>query len=129
MHTYSIQNAEAMARAQADEMELAAKGAMPLDKLVDSVRSAAEQAGMGGEMPSLREYLDAFPRTASDGSEINRRRAFTVFLEFMGAKSDRRLDLVTVADCEGFCRWALEPWNGGTPQARAGARFPQSCGD
>ena len=92
MHTYSIQKAEAMARAQADEMELAAKGgAMPLDKLVDSVRSAAEQAGMGGEMPSLREYLDAFPRTASDGSEINRRRAFTVFLEFMGAKSDRRL--------------------------------------
>lgn len=110
----SAKKAEVMARAQADKMELAAKGAMPLDKLVDSVRSAAEQAGMGGEMPTLREYLDAFPRTASDGSEINRRRAFTVFLEFMGAKSDRRLDLVTVADCEGFCRWALERWSRGT---------------
>ena len=70
MHTYSIQKAEAMARAQADKMKLAAKGAMPLDKLVDSVRSAAEQAGMGGEMPSLREYLDAFPRTASDGRRL-----------------------------------------------------------
>ena len=46
------------------------RGAMPLDKLVDSVRSAAEQAGMGGEMPSLREYLDSFPRTASDGRRL-----------------------------------------------------------
>ena len=90
------------------------KSGVNCKKLLDAVRSSAEMSGMGGEMPTLREYLDAFPRTASDGSEINRRRAFAVFLEFMGAKSDRRLDLVTVADCEGFCKWALERWSRGT---------------
>lgn len=110
----SPKKAEAMARAQAEMMAKAAKGAAPLDKLVDAVRSSAELAGMGSEMPTLREYLEAFPRTASEGSEINRRRAFAVFIEYMGAKADRRLDLVTVADCEGFCKWALGRWSRGT---------------
>lgn len=110
----SAKKAEAEARRVADDMERSAKGAVPLDKVLDAVRSSAELAGMGSMMPSLREYLEAFPRTASEGSEINRRRAFTVFLEFMAGKADRRLDLVTVADCEGFCKWALERWSRGT---------------
>ena len=110
----SAKKAEALARQQAERMEQAAKGSAPMDKLMDSVRSAAELAGIGGSMPTVREYLEAFPRTASEGSEVNRRRAFAVFVEFMGAKADRRLDLVTVADCEGFCKWALARWSRGT---------------
>lgn len=113
--------ARAMAQEQADKMEMAAKGAAPVDKLMDAVRSAAELAGMGGEMPTLREYLGAFPRTATEGSEINRRRAFTVFLEYMRAKADKRLDLVSVGDCEGFCRWALGKWSRGTVERHKNA--------
>lgn len=110
----SEKKTESMARIVAEAMEQAAHGTSPIDKLNDAVRKSAEMSGMGGEMPTLREYLGTFPRTASDGSEINRRRAFTVFLEYMDMKADRRLDLVTVADCEGFCRWALERWSRGT---------------
>lgn len=106
--------AEALARQQAEAMEQAAKGSSPMDKLTDAVRGAAELAGMGGAVPTLSAYLDAFPRTASDASEVNRRRAFTLFLEYMGDKANKRLDLVTVADCEGFCRWALKRWSRGT---------------
>lgn len=106
--------AEALARQQAEAMEQAAKGSAPMDKLTDAVRGAAELAGMGGAVPTLSAYLDAFPRTASDASEVNRRRAFTLFLEYMGDKANKRLDLVTVADCEGFCRWALKRWSRGT---------------
>lgn len=110
----TAKKAEAIARQIAAAMEQAAKGSAPMDKLTDAVRGAAELAGMGGAVPTLRAYLDAFPRTASDASEVNRRRAFTVFLEYMGDKASRRLDLVTVADCEGFCRWALKRWSRGT---------------
>lgn len=117
----SAKKAEALARQQAERMEQAAKGSAPMDKLMDSVRSAAELAGIGGAMPTVREYLEAFPRTASEGSEVNRRRAFAVFVEFMGAKADRRLDLVTVADCEGFCKWALARWSRGTVERHKNA--------
>lgn len=110
----TAKKAEAVARQMAEAMEQAAKGCAPLDKLTDALRGAAELAGMGGTVPTLREYLAAFPRTASEGSEINRRRAFTVFLDFMGEKAERRLDLVTVSDCESFCKWALKKWSRGT---------------
>lgn len=110
----TAKKAEALARQQAEAMEQAAKGNAPMDKLTDAIRGAAEMTGLGGGMPSLRAYLDTFPRMASDASEVNRRRAFTLFLEYMGEKADRRLDLVKVADCEGFCKWALLKWSRGT---------------
>lgn len=110
----SAKKAEALARQQAERMEQAAKGSAPMDKLMDSVRSAAELAGMGCAMPTVREYLEAFPRTATEGSENNRRRAFRMFVEYLGERADRRLDLVTVADCEGFCKWALKTKSRGT---------------
>lgn len=110
----TAKKAEALARQQAEAMEQAAKGSAPMDKLTDAIRGAAEMSGLGGSMPSLREYLAAFPRTASAGSEVNRRRAFTLFLEYMGEKAERRLDLVTVSDCENFCKWALKKWSRGT---------------
>ncbi len=100
----TAKKAEALARQQAEAMEQAAKGNCPMDKLADAIRGAAEMSGLGSSMPSVRQYLDAFPRTASEGSEINRRRAFALFLEFMGEKAERRLDLITVADCEAFCK-------------------------
>lgn len=110
----TAKKAEALARQQAEAMEQAAKGSAPFDKLTDAIRGAAEMSGMGAAMPTLREYLDAFPRTATEGSEKNRHRAFSVFLAYMQDKADRRLDLVTVADCEGFCKWALQRRSRGT---------------
>ncbi len=85
-----------------------------MDKLTDAIRGAAEMSGLGGSMPTLRQYLDEFPRTATEGSENNRRRAFRLFMEYLGERADRRLDLVTVADCEGFCKWALKTKSRGT---------------
>lgn len=110
----SERKAEMLARQQADMMEEAYKGTAPIDKLMDNLRSAGELAGIGGAMPTLREYLKAFPRTATEGSEKNRQRAFDLFIGYMGERADKRLDLVKVADCEGFCKWALKKRSRGT---------------
>ena len=88
-------------------MEQAAKGLRPADKVLDSVRGALELAGMEGHIPSVREYLEAFPKLAREQSERNRRRSFKVFLEFLGADADKRLDKINHTRCRDFVRWAL----------------------
>ena len=101
------QKSETMARSVAQAMEAAALGQAPIDKACDAVRKAGELYGMAGRMPTVQEYLDAFPRTSSEGSEKNRTRAFKLFCEFLGADASRRLDTITPARCQAFIRWAL----------------------
>ena len=99
---------EQLARAAADGMEQAAKGTRPADKVLDSVRGALELAGVEGHIPTVREYLEAYPRCAGEQSERNRARSFKVFMEFLGADADKRLDKITPARCRDFIRWALK---------------------
>lgn len=63
-------------------MEQAAKGLRPADKVLDSVRGALELAGMEGHIPSVREYLEAFPKLAREQSERNRGDRSRCFLNF-----------------------------------------------
>ena len=99
---------EQAARAAADGMEQAAKGTRPADKVLDSVRGALELAGVGeGHIPTVREYLEAYPRRAGEQSERNRARSFKVFMEFLGVDAEKRIDKITPARCRDFIRWAL----------------------
>lgn len=99
---------EQLARTAAAGKERLAKGLCPADKVLDAVRGALELAGMGSSIPTVREYLEAYPRHASAQSERNRTRSFKVFMEYLGTDADKRLDKITPARCRAFIRWALE---------------------
>lgn len=98
--------AKAMARQIANSMEAAAKGT-PIDKALDAVRSLAEMQGTASRIPTLREFLASIPATTSESSEKNRRRAFKVFMDFLGADADKRIDAITYNKCRAFIREQL----------------------
>lgn len=97
----SRQQAEAMARQIANSMEASAKGAA-VDKALDAVRAVASLQGTHTRVPSVREFLESVPETTSESSEKNRRRAFRVFLDYLGPGAQRRMDSVTYDTCRGF---------------------------
>ncbi len=98
----------ALAEQTAAAMEAAATGETPAHKACDAVRKVAELHGCAGKIPTVREYLDAFPRTAGMSTEINRTRAFKLFLEYLGTDADRRIDTITPAICRGFVQHELK---------------------
>lgn len=98
--------AKALARQIANSMEAAAKG-MPVDKALDAVRSVAETQGATTRIPTLREFLTGIPATTSESSEKNRRRSFNVFMEYLGADANKRIDAVTYNQCREFIREQL----------------------
>ena len=98
--------AKALARQIANSMEAAAKG-MPVDKALDAVRSVAETQGATTRIPTLREFLSGIPATTSESSEKNRRRSFNVFMEYLGADANKRIDAVTYNQCREFIREQL----------------------
>lgn len=98
--------AKALARQIADSMEASAKGT-PVDKALDAVRSLAEMQGVASRVPTLREFLAGIPATTSESSEKNRRRSFKVFMEFLGADADKRIDAITYNQCREFIREQL----------------------
>ncbi len=106
--------AKLLAEQAAKAMELAATGETPAFKACDAVRKTAELHGGGGKIPSVREYFADYPRTSSASSERNRSRAFTLFLEYLGADADRRIDTITAATCRGFIRHVLQSVSRGT---------------
>lgn len=98
--------AEAMARQIANSMEATAKGT-PVDKAVDAVRAVAEMQGTATRIPTLREFLSGIPATTSESSEKNRRRSFKVFMEYLGADADKRIDAISYNTCREFIREQL----------------------
>ncbi len=98
--------AKALAVQIANSMEAAAKGT-PVDKALDAVRSVAEMHGAATRMPTLREFLAGIPATTSESSEKNRRRSFKVFMEYLGADADKRIDSITYNQCREFIREQL----------------------
>lgn len=98
--------AKALAVQIANSMEASAKG-MPVDKALDAVRAVAEMHGAATRMPTLREFLAGIPATTSESSEKNRRRSFKVFMEYLGADADKRIDAVTYNQCREFIREQL----------------------
>ncbi|MBQ8517621.1 MAG: tyrosine-type recombinase/integrase [Akkermansia sp.] len=98
--------AKALARQIAYSLEAGAKGT-PVDKALDAVRAVAEVQGVATRVPTLREFLTGIPATTSESSEKNRRRSFNVFMEYLGADADRRIDAVTYNQCREFIREQL----------------------
>lgn len=98
----------------AQAMQDAATKATPLHRIQDAVRLSAERAGLGGKMPSVREYLLDFQGQAGEKTEYNRRRAFKVFLEYLGNRADMRLDMLTKDVVRDFIRHALQEVSPGT---------------
>lgn len=103
-----------LARQAAALIEQTARGACSIAAAVDAIRSAGRAMGAAGRMPSIAEYLEEFAPQAGAKTESNRRRAFKVFLEFLGADKDMRLDAITPQICRAFIRWALERVSRGT---------------
>ncbi len=100
-------HARAMAEQTAAAMEAASTGETPAHKACDAVRKVAELHGGAGKIPTVREYLADFPRTAGEGAEKNRTRAFNLFLAYLGTDADRRIDTITPAICRGFVQHEL----------------------
>lgn len=103
-----------MAEDVAQAMEDAASKATPLHRIQDAVRLSAERAGLGGKMPSVREYLLDFQGQAGAKTEYNRRRAFKVFLDYLGKGADMRLDMLTKDVVRDFIRHTLHDVSAGT---------------
>ncbi len=106
--------AEALARQTAEAMEAAAKGETACSRALNAVRSAAATFGGAAQVASVRDYLASIPRTGTEHAEINRRRAFKLFIEHLGAASVRGIDTVTPAMCEAFIREKLKTVSKGT---------------
>lgn len=106
--------AELLARQAAALMEQTARGECTISAAVDAIRSAGRTMGAAGKMPTVAEYLDAFAPQAGAKTESNRRRAFKVFVEFLGDAKNMRLDALTPQTCRDFIRWALERVSRGT---------------
>ena len=105
--TMTRAQAEALARQTANSMEAKSKGAT-VDKALDAVRAVADMQGTATRIPSLREFLSGIPATTSESSEKNRRRSFKVFMEFLGADADKRIDAITYNHCREFIREQLQ---------------------
>ena len=104
--TMTPAQAKAMAEQYAHAKESAATGT-PVDKVIDAVRAIGARDGMDGRVPTLREFLAGIPATTSESSEKNRRRSFKVFMEYLGADADKRIDAVTYNHCREFIREQL----------------------
>lgn len=98
--------AKALAIQIANSMEATEKGT-PVDRALDAVRAVAEVQGAATRVPTLREFLSGIPTTTSESSEKNRRRSFKVFMEYLGADTDKRIDSITYNQCREFIREQL----------------------
>ena len=92
----------------ANNMECAAKGETGNTLPTDDLCTVAQPHGMRARIPSVQEYLFAFHGYASPSTESTRRRAFNVFLEWLGSRAEMRLDLLTKEDMIAFFRHALQ---------------------
>lgn len=89
-------------------MERVACGETPADRACAAVRRVAEVHGLGGAVPTLREYIRSFPKLGGPTTQRTRAIAFRRFLEYLGSAADRRIDTIRHAVCLGFVRWLLE---------------------
>ena len=113
-------HARAMAEQAAAAMEAASTGETPAHKACDAVRKVAELHGCAGKIPTVREYLTNYPRKRGESSEMNQRRAFKVFLAYLGTDADKRIDTITPAICRGFVQHELRRVARGTVELYRG---------
>lgn len=102
-------DAKKLAQLTADNMERAAKGNVGKAQALQAVRSAFS---MADKVPSVKEYLDNYRSTGKQKYSDGQKRAFKVFLEFLGKKKSMRLDCVTTGARGLPWRFAGSPGRG-----------------
>ena len=102
-------DAKKLAQLTADNMERAAKGNVGKAQALQAVRSAFS---MADKVPSVKEYLDNYQSTGKQKYSDGQKRAFKVFLEFLGKKKSMRLDCVTTGARGLPWRFAGSPGRG-----------------
>lgn len=106
-----------MARQTAELMEQTANGGTACHRAIQSIRAAAVAFGGASTMPTVKEYLDNFPSFSSQKAEAGRKRAFRLFVDFVGG-SALRLDMVTAEHCRNFVRESLQEVSRGSTELR-----------
>lgn len=96
------------ARQKAQIMEQAARGTMNRSTALDAMRSVEKICSGASTVPSVREYLTTFRGQATESTENNRKRAVTMFLEFLGKNADIRLDALNKNTFTRFFEYALQ---------------------
>lgn len=97
-----------LAQSTADAMEAVEKKGVSVMSAMKAIRTAADISGLSESMPSIAEYFKNFKAYGSPSNIKNTKRAFTVFVEFLGADSMRRLDTLNVSMCKDFIRSQFE---------------------
>lgn len=106
-----VKNAATKKAAQqmADALADAAKGAVTLDRAIDSIRLAAERAGVGSRMPTVKEYLDNYePYSRGQSAISNYKRARRLFYDCLGTHVTTRLDALSPNLCRKFAEEQLQ---------------------
>ena len=109
-----------MAQAQAENMESLARGNSLLDKQIDALRAVADAAG-GSKVPILKTYLDDFDIAGGEQNQSNVKRAFRLFMKYLGADALKRLDRITSDMCQGFIDYAATKVSAGTVRRYKGS--------
>ena len=94
---------ERLAQATADAMEAAAKGTDSLSRALAAVRAAANALGKGRVIPSVEGFLADFQPGGREHNARNARRAFGLFVAFLGADGALPIDRVSAGQCREFC--------------------------
>lgn len=110
---YTAAQLKKMAQIQADRMEALARGDVMLDKQMDALRAAADATG-GAKVPSLKDYLDNFDIAGGEQNRSNVKRAFQLFVAYLGADSLKRLDRITREMCQNFIDYHAARVSAGT---------------
>ena len=110
---YTAAQLKKMAQTQAERMEAVARGDVLPDRQIDAIRAAAEATG-GSRVPTLKDYLDKFDIAGGEQNRSNVKRAFQLFLDFLGADSLKRLDRITREMCQKFIDYQTTRVSAGT---------------
>ena len=105
---------EKLALQTAESMEAAAKGNISLSRALDAVRSVAQTIGMSNAVPITIDYFSNHKPVGGESNQLNSRHAFKTFLDFLGCKKVLRLDRITPAICQDYCRHRLTQVSFGT---------------
>ena len=73
-----------------------------LNKRLDVLRELGTAGGTARRMPTVKEYLNAYRLTGGEQNQLNAKRAFSLFLAFLGRGADMRLDRLTREQCQSF---------------------------
>lgn len=111
---------EALALQTANAMEAAVKGSVQLSRAIDAIRASAETVGLASAPPVTAEYFLQHKPVGGESNHYNFKNAIKKFLDFLGSSKMLRIDRITPAMCQDFCRERLTQVAYGTVKHNVG---------